>query len=56
MKVVSPTCLALEQVLLDGGVARRRQQRRQHVFVRADVVDERAGLDDAGPADQQGTR
>ena len=36
------------------GVARRREQRRDHVFVRAHVVDDRAGLDDAGPADQAG--
>jgi hypothetical protein len=42
------------EVLLDGGVARRGQQCRHHVFVGTDVVADGAGLDDAGPADEGG--
>ena len=42
---------ALEQLLLHVGHAGGGQQRGQHVFVREDVVEDGAGLDDAGPAD-----
>ena len=45
--------LALQQVFLDRGVAGSGEQGREHVLVRTDVVDDRAGLDDAGPADQR---
>ena len=37
--------LALQQVFLHVWIARRGEQRGQHVFMRADVVDDRAGLD-----------
>ena len=43
---------ALQQLVDQVGLARRRREGRDEVLVRADVVDDRAGLDDAGPADQ----
>ena len=44
--------VALLQLLDDVRLARRRQQRRQPVFLREDVVDDRARLDHARPADE----
>ena len=44
---------ALEEVFLDGLVAGRSQQGGQHVFVGADVIDDGAGLDGAGPLDHR---
>ena len=49
---MSPDLPSLQQIFLDGGVSSRGEQGREHVFVCADVVDDRAGLDDAGPADR----
>ena len=46
--------MPFEQLLLHIRHAGGGQQRGQHVFVRADVVDDGAGLDDAGPADGAG--
>ena len=45
---------SLQQFFLDAGVAGGGEQGREHVLVRTDVVDDRAGLDDAGPADHAG--
>ena len=53
MKVVPADAGALQQLLLDVRLAGGRQQRRQPVLVRDDVVDLGAGLDDAGPAHRQ---
>ena len=47
---------ALQQASFDVRLAGGGQQRRQHVLVRADVVDDGAGLDDAGPADERTAR
>ena len=44
--------VALHQLRDQIGLARRRGKGRDEVLVRADVVDDRAGLDHAGPADQ----
>ena len=54
MKVVVADLHALQQLFLHIGHAGGRQQRRQHVFVREDVVVDGAGLDHAGPADGTG--
>ena len=43
---------ALEEVFFDGGGTHRCQQRRNHVLVRADVIDDRSRLDDTGPANE----
>ena len=45
---------ALEQLCLDVRLAGRGQQRGQHVLVRADLVDDGARLDDAGPLEDAG--
>ena len=47
---------ALSQLLLDVRHAGGGQDCGQHVLVRKDVVEHGAGLDDAGPADDVGTR
>ena len=45
-----PGLVALQELLVDVRIARRRQQRRQHVLVADDAVQHRARLDLAGPA------
>ena len=44
----------LLQVFLGSLVSGRSHQRRQHVFMGGDVVDDDTGLDDAGPFDYRG--
>ena len=51
---MSPSCVPLEQLLLDFCVAGHGQHRRQPVVVTHDLVRHRARLDLAGPADHAG--
>ena len=44
--------LALQQFVLQVGLAGRREERLEHVFVRADFVDDGTRLDDARPPDR----
>ena len=55
MDLVGPVAdlLAGQQLLLDAGLAGGGEQRRQHVLVGGDVVDDGARLDHARPADQR---
>ena len=41
-----------QELLFDVRIAGGRQHCREHVLVRADLVDDRAGFDDAGPSDR----
>src|SRR5207302_6780080 len=45
---------SFKQLLLHVRIARRGEQRGQHVFVGEDVVEHGAGLNHSGPADRAG--
>ena len=54
MKVVSPTFLPFSRSSLTVVSPAAASKVGMHVFVRTDVVDDRAGLDHAGPANDRG--